>query len=269
MTGRTKPFLIIQLRPEDEVADSEFQAFLRHGGLAENEVARARVERTGLPDIDLEEFAAIIVGGSPFDMSAPTPEKSRIQKEIEADFMRLLERLAVADFPFLGACSGSSLLGTFCGTRISGKYAEPVGGADVMLTRHGRADPLLEGCPGSFRVLLGHKEACDTVPPGTVLLARSAACPVQMMRLGENIYATQFHPEGDPAGFIVRIHTYRHHGYFAPETASELIASVRNESTPFAQQILRRFVSRYRDGNRGRQRERSDRTGDFAELSGQ
>ncbi len=130
--------------------------------------------------------------------------------------------------------------------RISTRYAEPVGGADVTLTEDGKHDPLLAGFPNAFRVLLGHKEACDDVPPGAVLLASSAACPVQMFRLKNNIYATQFHPEGDLDGFTVRIKVYKNHGYFAPETAADLIAAVAKENTPFAKKILERFVSRYR-----------------------
>jgi GMP synthase (glutamine-hydrolysing) len=241
-----KRFLIIQLRPEDQAADSEFLAILRYGGLDEHEVVRARVGRTGLPSIDLDELAAIIVGGSPFDISTPEDRKAATQKKLENDFMALLERVAAADFPFFGACSGNGLLGSFCGARISTKYAEPVGGADVTLTNEGMRDPILSGLPRTFRVLLGHKEACDDLPPGTVLLASSAACPVQMFRLGRNIYATQFHPEADLAGFTVRINVYKHHGYFAPEKAQELIAAVARETTPHAQEILARFVRRYR-----------------------
>jgi GMP synthase (glutamine-hydrolysing) len=192
-----KPFLIIQLRPEDAAANNEFEAILRYGGLRESEVARLRVERTGLPDIDLDDFAAIIVGGSPFDMSTPEGAKSAIQKTIESGFMRLFEPILESDFPFLGACSGNSLLGKFCGATISRRFAEPVGGVDIVLTEEGVRDPLLNGLPHSFRVLLGHKEACDDVPPGATLLAASASCPVQMFRLRTNVYATQFHPEGN------------------------------------------------------------------------
>ncbi len=241
----SKPFLIIQLRPEDAVADSEFRAILRYSELDENNAVRARVERRGLPDIELDDYAAIIVGGSPFDITTPEGAKSDIQKQIEADFMQLFDRVVGADFPFLGACSGNGLLGRYCGAKISTKYAEPVGGTDIRLTEAGTKDPLLTGFPESFRVLLGHKEACDEVPPGTVLLASSDACPVQMFRLKSNIYATQFHPEGDPEGFAVRINAYKNHGYFAPETADELIATIADEETPVAQQILERFARRY------------------------
>jgi len=241
-----KPFLVIQLRPEDEAADSEFRAILRYSGLREDEVVRARIEQVGLPEIELSDYAAIIVGGSPFDVSIPEDEKHEIQIKIENDFMNLFERIVELDFPFLGACSGNSLLGKYCGARISTKYAEPVGGVDIVLTDEGIRDPLLKGFPETFRVLLGHKEACDDVPPGTVLLASSEACPVQMFRLKNNIYATQFHPEADLEGFTVRINVYKSHGYFPPETAQDLIAAVAKEDTPVAKRLLDRFVRRYR-----------------------
>lgn len=243
----TKPFLIIQLRPENEAADSELRAILQYGGLCEDDIVRARVEESGLPEIDLDDYAAIIVGGSPFDVSTPEDDKSEIQRQLESEFMSLFERIVELDFPFLGACSGNGLLGKFCGARISRKYAESVGGADITLTDAGNADPLLHGFPDEIRVLLGHKEACDDVPPGSVLLARGDECPVQMFRIGNNVYATQFHPEGDLEGFTVRIRAYKNHGYFAPETASDLIEAVAKEDTPFAKRILERFVDRYRD----------------------
>jgi GMP synthase (glutamine-hydrolysing) len=242
----SKPFLIIQLRPEDETADSELEAIKLYGELTDEEVVRVRVEQTGLPDINLDEFAAIIVGGSPFDVSTPEEEKSEIQKEIESGFYKLFEDIVERDFPFLGCCSGNGLLGSYCGSSISGKYGEPVGGTDVFLTPEGKQDQLLEGMPDTFRVFLGHKEACDYVPPGCVLLATNAACPVQMFRLRRNIYATQFHPEGDAEGFALRINIYKNHGYFPPESAQELIEAVVNEEAPEAKLILKRFVNRYR-----------------------
>ena len=157
----SKPFLIIQLRPENEAADSEFEAIVKYGGSRADESTRARVEHSGLPEIELGDYSAIIVGGSPFDVSTPEDAKREIQKTIERDFMNLFERVVTLDFPFLGACSGNSLLGTFCGARVSRIYGEPVGGADVTLTEEGTKDPLLQGFPETFRVLLGHKEACD------------------------------------------------------------------------------------------------------------
>jgi len=242
-----KPVLIMQLRPEDETSDNEYQAILRYGGLVEEETVRLRIERNGIPgSLHLSDYSAVIVGGSPFDISTPVEEKSAIQVKIEADFALLCRQIVEQDFPFLGACSGNGLLGSYLGAPISKKYGEPVGCVTLQLTRAGREDALLAGFPESIDVLLGHKEACDELPTNAVLLMSGDACPVQMFRVGENVYATQFHPEGDADGFATRINVYRHHGYFQPHEAESLIEALDNAQTPHAQAILKRFVDRYR-----------------------
>lgn len=241
-----KPFLIIQLRPEDATADNELAAIKRYGQLSDNEVRRLRAEQSGLLDIDLDRYAAIIVGGSPFDISTPADKKSATQLSVEAGFSVLLDDVMARDFPFLGCCSGNGLLGSYLGAPISSKYAEPVGGATIRLSEEGKRDRLLKDFPESFRVLLGHKEACDSTPPGSVLLASNAACPVQMFRVKNNIYATQFHPEADAEGFTVRINIYKDYGYFPADSAEKLIAAVENEKSPEAQLLLKRFVDTYR-----------------------
>lgn len=241
----SKPFLILQLRPEDDTSDSEFLALLKYSELDEKDVHRIRIEQNGIPELFLGDYSAIIVGGSPFDISTPETQKSAIQKTIEADFKRLFDDVVASDFPFLGACSGCGLLGSYLDTPISGKYAEPVGAVTVSLTAEGKKDALLSGYPDQISVLLGHKEACDELPGGAALLMRGEACPVQMFRIGENVYATQFHPEGDSEGFTIRIHAYKNHGYFKPQQADELISAVNQADTPFAQKLLKRFVSRY------------------------
>jgi GMP synthase (glutamine-hydrolysing) len=243
----SKPFLILQLRPEDDTSDNEFAAILKYGELDPANTHRLRIEKTGIPELVLDDYAAVIVGGSPFDISTPQQQKQPIQLKIENDFQKLFDTIVGRDIPFLGACSGCGLLGSYLGTPISKQYGEPVGGAVVSVTDGGRSDDLLADFPEQIAVLCGHKEACDRLPQGAVLLLSSEACPVQMFRVGKNVYATQFHPEGDGAGFTVRIHAYKHHGYFPAEEADALIHAVNREDTPYAREILRRFVARYRD----------------------
>ncbi len=242
----TKPILILQLRPEDTTADSEYTCILKYGQLKAEDTRRLRIEKNGIPDdINLDDYAAIIVGGSPFDISTPENKKTGIQKKIEADFNRLLEQVVTRDFPFLGGCSGNGLLGTYLGTPITTKYRETVGCVTLDITEAGSKDKLLEGFPQKIDVLLGHKEACDATPEGATLLMTGSNCPVQMFRVGKNVYATQFHPEGDTEEFILRINTYANHGYFEPHEAEALKKEVSKKSTPYAQAILRRFVDRY------------------------
>ena len=233
------------MRPEDETANSEFKAILRVGGLTPDDVHRVRLEKEN-PPIALHDYCAIIAGGSPFDISTPEDQKSPIQKNIEAFFNALFDVVVPTDFPFLGACSGNGLLGNYCGTPISKTYSEPISSVNVQITEEGAKDPLLKDLPQTFSALVGHKEACDVVPSGAVLLVTSKACPVQMFRIKNNIYATQFHPEADTDEFILRIHTYKNYGYFPPEKAEELIAQVRETNTPIPKEILKRFVEKYR-----------------------
>ena len=242
----TKPILILQLRPEDATSDSEYACFLKYGGLRAEDTCRIRIEKNGIPaNLNIDDFSAIIVGGSPFDISTPEDKKSTIQKKIEADFNRLLKQLVTRDFPFLGACSGNGLLGNYLGTRISTRYGESVSCVTLTITEAGKQDKLLKGFPEQIDVLLGHKEAVDTTPEGATLLMTGRDCPVQMFRVGENIYATQFHPESDAEEFSLRIDTYRNHGYFEPHEADELKERVSLKPTPYAQEILRRFVESY------------------------
>jgi GMP synthase (glutamine-hydrolysing) len=242
----TKPVLILQLRPENITADSEYACILKYGQLKAEDTRRIRIEKIGIPsNIDLDDYSMIIVGGSPFDISTPENKKSGIQKKIEADFNRLLEQVVSRDFPFLGACSGNGLLGNYLGTAISTKYGETVGCVTLDITDAGRKDKILEGFPHRIDVLLGHKEACEFTPEGAILLMTGIDCPVQMFRVGENVYATQFHPEGDTEEFILRINTYANHGYFEPHEAEVLKKEVSRKTTPHAQEILRRFVACY------------------------
>ncbi len=67
----SKPFLILQLRPEDDTSDNEYEAFLKYGELDAHQTHRIRIERAGITDVSLDDYAAVIVGGSPFDISTP------------------------------------------------------------------------------------------------------------------------------------------------------------------------------------------------------
>jgi GMP synthase (glutamine-hydrolysing) len=113
------------------------------------------------------------------------------------------------------------------------------------VTEAGAKDPLLEGLPSGFRALVGHKEAVETLPEGVTLLASSAPCPVQMVRTGSNVYATQFHPEANGETFATRIRIYKDYGYFDPADAEALTERVLAEEVTVPERILARFVTRY------------------------
>ena len=244
----SRPFLILQLRPEREAADDEYAAFLDRGGLAEAETLRIRLDAEPLPtDLDLTAFAGVIVGGGPGCISDPPEAKSPEEARCETACRALLPRIVADDIPFLGCCYGMGLLADYLGAEVSkGRYAEPVSAAPVRLTKAGAADPLLAGLPERFDVLVGHKEAAQDVPQAADLLIEGAACPVQMIRTGRHVYATQFHPEADAAVFARRIEIYKHRGYFDPSEAQALTDAVAAANADLAPRILANFVRTYR-----------------------
>ena len=240
-----KPFLLLATRAEDVAADGEYQAFCTYGGLEPEQLHRVRLESGPMPDVDLDDYSGVMVGGSPYNSSDPEDSKPAAQQRVEREIAELLDEVVARDFPFLGACYGVGTLGQHQGGLIDRVYGEPVGPTTVELTDDGLADPLLDGMPQRFAAYVGHKEAVHEMPPGAVLLATSDNAPVQMFRLRKNLYATQFHPELDLPGLVQRIEVYKTYGYFEPEEADEVIARGRSLEVTHPMRVLRAFVERY------------------------
>lgn len=240
-----KPFVLLATRAEDLPADEEYALFLRYSGLTPDQLVRVRLEAGPMPKLDLDELSGIFVGGGPFNASDPLEKKSPVQRRVEAEFQTLLDEVVARDFPFLGACYGVGTLGAHQGAVIDSTYAELIGVVPVTMTEAGASDPLLAGMPETFTAFVGHKEAITRLPSSAVLLASSPECPVQMFRVGENVYATQFHPELDVEGITTRIRAYAGYGYFAPHELEATLAAARREAVSHPSRILRTFVDRY------------------------
>ncbi|MEM6824798.1 MAG: glutamine amidotransferase [Pseudomonadota bacterium] len=244
-----RPFLILQLRPETEASDGEFQAFLEKGGITAEMTHRIRLDQTPMPrDLDLDTFAGIVVGGGPGCVSDDPATKPETEARIEADVLSLMPEIISRDRPFLGCCYGISILAHHLGADVSkARWGEPVAPVMVTRTEESAGDALLEGVPQSFSALAGHKEATQGLPDGCVHLIASDTCPFQMIRHGQNVYATQFHPEADGEVFAERIRIYKDHGYFAPEEAETLTQAARAAKVTEAPKILANFFARFRD----------------------
>jgi GMP synthase (glutamine-hydrolysing) len=240
-----RPFLLLSTRADTTAAASEYQAFRRFGGLAAHELHQVRLERTPMPDLDLDDWSGIVVGGSPFCTSDPDEEKSDVQRRVERELGELLDVVVERDMPFLGACYGVGTLGVHQGGVVDRRFGEPVGAVPVSLTPEGREDPVFAAVPPVFDAFVGHKEALSEPPPHAVVLATSPDCPVQAFRVRENLYATQFHPELDVAGTVERVQIYRDAGYFPSEEMDRVIEALRTSHVVHPPLLLEAFVRRY------------------------
>jgi GMP synthase (glutamine-hydrolysing) len=240
-----RPFLLLASRAEDVAADDEYEAFLKATGLSADDLRRVRLEAAPMPDLVLDDYSGVLLGGGPFNSSDPTEDKSPVQHRVEAELRSLLDEVVDRDLPFFGACYGIGTLGVHQGGVVDRRYGEPVSCVPITLTPAGTADPVLAGMPERFDALVGHKEACRVLPPTAVLLATSPACPVQMFRVRENVYATQFHPELDVPGVVTRARVYQHAGYFPPAELDDLVARLSSAVVTEPGRMLANFVARY------------------------
>ena len=243
-----KPFLLISTRPEDSIAEEELDTFLRFTGLEPDQLRQLRLEKgpevaRELQDLDLDEISGIFVGGSPFTTSTPQAEKTEVQVRVEKDLGELLDRVMDRGTPFFGACYGVGTLACHQGAVVDTTYGEAVTAPEVTLTEAGLADPICAGVPEVFQAFVAHKEAVTTLPPHAVVLGSGQACPVQMFRIKNNLYATQFHPELDGDYLAHRLGFYSGHGYFADDELAELQARVRLDDVSDSWKLLANFVS--------------------------
>jgi GMP synthase (glutamine-hydrolysing) len=242
-----RQFLLLQLRPETDASDDEYHAFLEKGGLRDAQVHRIRLDCQDLPaGLDPRDYAGVIVGGGPGCVSDPAETKDPVEARIEQVCLSLMPAITENDIPFMGCCYGIGILAFHLGAEVSKKqFGEAVGPSTCTKTDAGKAAPLLQDLPDSFDAFVGHKEAVQHLPKGAVHLLASDPCPFQMIQYGQNVFATQFHPEADAAGFGRRIRIYKDKGYFPPEAADELIEMCNASDVTQPERILAAFVSRY------------------------
>ncbi len=148
-------------------------------------------------------------------------------------------------FPVLGLCLGAQVMSRALGGTVHRNRCGEIGWHEVGLNGEGLGDKVLEGIGSPFEVFHWHEDTFD-LPGGAVLLASSAGCPNQVMRIGKKSYGLQFHPEVDEEIVLNWIERYRDEveiklGPGGPDR----LARQTGEKMPLYRRLCRRMLTNY------------------------
>ena len=140
-----------------------------------------------------DDCGALVVLGGPMSVHDEGEHPFLVEEK------RLLGAAVEADVPTLGICLGAQLLAHVAGARVYRGLKPEVGWLPVALTDKGENDPNMGlTLPVAFQPFHWHADTFD-LPRRAVHLAKSALYTRQAFRLGENVYALQFHLEVNAA----------------------------------------------------------------------
>lgn len=238
----TAPLLYVCVRPQQGAAAAEYGSFRAASRLDETQLDQHDLVRHPLPADAFERYSGFVVGGSPYNVTDPEATKTPVQRRLEADLERIAAAAAERSTAALFTCYGIGVVTRLLGGTVTRAYPEDTGPVGVELTTAGGHDPLLGGLATRFTALTAHKEGAQHPPADAVLLATNSGCPVQAYRVGDRLYATQFHPEPTTRDFVERMAVYRDDGYFESSAYDEVAARVLAASVTEPARILRAFA---------------------------
>lgn len=142
--------------------------------------------------------------------------------------------------PMFGVCYGHQLMAHALGGRVGYLPGGREMGTQAIEVNADDGDALASTLPSSFRAHTTHEQSVLEPPSGTVVLARSARDPHQLLRYGPHAISTQFHPEFNAD--IMRAYIRRKHADLKREGSDPVEVFRGVGATPVARQLLRRFA---------------------------
>jgi GMP synthase-like glutamine amidotransferase len=144
----------------------------------------------GQPPPSLDTVSGVVLFGSSFNV-----EHADEQPFIH-DLARLTSETLDRRVPYLGVCFGAQVLAWTLGSEIRKAPAREIGYVPVHPLPAAADDRLFAGIPDGAHLFEWHMDTFD-LPPGAELLITGDEVTNQAFRLGEEVWATQFHFEID------------------------------------------------------------------------
>lgn len=233
--------LLVSLRNGEigaDVAHAEYNDVLKATKMERTAIELCHISDEHAQLSSLDSVDGVIVGGCSLNVS--DEDNSEWSQHVDAVLTEVVE----SGKPVFFVCFGTSWLVHHLGGNIVRTHPEDSGPTQVALSDAGRRDVLLEGLPMSFTALTGHTENPDesTLPSALEVLAAGGSCPVQMVRYGDHVWATQFHAEMDAQAMQTRMDFFANYGYFSPEDYDTIVQALPLHDVSWANRILESFA---------------------------
>jgi GMP synthase (glutamine-hydrolysing) len=152
-----------------------------------------------------------------------------------AEFVRAVHR---SRKPFVGICFGHQMLAHALGGEVA--PAAQGWGVGVLEVDILKQEPWMQPPKSQLRIQHMHQDQVQRLPPGAVVLGRSAHCAVGMFRAGETMLGIEGHPEFTPefAQALIRAREAR----IGKERAQSALKSL---SEPTDGPLVGRWIARF------------------------
>ncbi len=246
--GRTVEILLVHMRKDDKACTSEYETFLHHSGLTEDQLTSLNLFHLDKIDVSiLDEHDAFILGGYSDD-----PSDTLVIDEATYPFIGALDQLlqkAIQDRkPALLSCGGFMLSSVLLGGQLTlDRDMHEMDIVEISLNEAGVQDILFAETPARFNIVSGHLKSTNILPENTILLGSSEKCPHHIFKLtNAPIYAFQGHPEITAQQIKDRIDPYIDK-YF--DSHDDYLAFVlKKDKTDIANALVKRFVGLVQEG---------------------
>ena len=148
-------------------------------------------------------------------------------------------------------CLGLQLLAEALGGEVGLARTAEVGIGKVALTPLGKRHEMAAGLRPALKVMQWHHAEVTKLPDGAEVLASSPVTPVQIMSVGHDMVATQFHGELTPALVDRWAHLPQYRQWLAEALGENAYERVRAEALPLLPQMAamsRRMFDNLVDG---------------------
>jgi len=216
--------------PELRARRGDFPDWFRRGLALPHAAIEVLRVQSGDPLPPPRAFAGVVVTGSSAMVSERHP-----WSESAAEWLRAT---VAAEVPVLGICYGHQLLAHALGGSVDyHPGGREVGTVEIERLPTADADPLLAVAPARFLAHASHRQSVLALPPGAVVLARSAHDPHHAVRYAPRAWGLQFHPE-----FSVDVmRGYLRRRVPSVDCAAACCLHRTSAPAPHARRLLRRF----------------------------